>query len=70
MGIFRIMTRPRSTSDVYPTRASSSYLYLYPSQPAATAPQQPRRAQTYPWWIWAVGPALTIGLVFAMLQVQ
>ncbi|GAA3340627.1 hypothetical protein GCM10017714_21160 [Curtobacterium pusillum] len=60
------MTQSRTTIDVYPTRVRSSYSYdpdLY------AAPRPFRRAQAYPWWIWVVGPLLTVGVVFVMLQV-
>ncbi|WP_144762331.1 hypothetical protein [Curtobacterium sp. 9128] len=59
------MTRTRSTSDVYPTRASSAYAY-HSSVPLTE--RQVKRATVFPWWIWAVAPFLTVGVVAAMLQ--
>lgn len=60
------MTRTHSLNDVYPTRVRSSYSY---DPDTHSAPRPFRRAQVYPWWVWVVSPLLTIGVVFAMLQV-
>ncbi|ROP65045.1 hypothetical protein [Curtobacterium sp. ZW137] len=58
------MTRTHSTIDAHPTRVHASYAY-HPGVHAA--PRPVRRAQVFPWWIWALSPLLTVGVVAAML---
>ncbi|WP_144710147.1 hypothetical protein [Curtobacterium pusillum] len=59
------MTRSRTTLERYPARGYHLHLDHYETR---GVPRPVRRAQVFPWWIWALGPLLTIGVVFAMLQ--